>query len=95
MHEKLYRFDLPDPTSVEFAVADYPHWQVEINGQPVAHQLSPTGNILVTVPGDQEVLVGLRLRPTPIRALANLLSLFTFTIVLGFTFYPPLCQRKK
>jgi hypothetical protein len=87
MHEKLYRFSLSEPTDLEFAVANYPEWRAEINGKPTSVTTSTLGNIQITVPAGSELLVGLKLQPTPLRAKMNWLSAGTWLAIISYGFY--------
>lgn len=92
MHAKLYHFQLEASREAELAVAGYPGWQVEINGEPGYYHLSERGNIVVALPAG-DVRVGLYLDDTPLRRLANWLSLLTLIIIIGEGTLT--CRRQK
>lgn len=87
--EKLIKLNLAEqnlaePTTVEFAVADFPGWQLEIDGQPAEKRTTQQGTIAVVVPataGDQ--LVGLYFGSSPIRGVSDIIS-GVAVLVMGF-----------
>lgn len=97
-HEKLIRTSFAQETLLEFAVADYPGWRVEIDNQRWERQFGPDGNIhLVVPPGDH--LVVLRFLDTDIRKYADLTSLvswaFLFFLVIPKSNTKDPLARKK
>lgn len=86
VQEKLIETNFTQETALELAVADYPGWMLEIDGQRWSRSLGENGNIVVTVPGGQH-LVTLRFLDTPIRKYADLSSLFSW-LVLFFLLIP-------
>lgn len=80
-HEKLISTNFTDETLLELAVADYPGWRVEIDNQRWGRSIGENGNIMVTVPAGKH-LVALRFLPTPVRRIADNLSLLSWLILL-------------
>lgn len=79
-HEKLVQLEVFEETLVEWAVAEYPGWQTFVDGEPVDHQVSAQGLIQLVVPaGTHEI--GVQLQSTPVRQLANLISLGSLILV--------------
>ncbi len=93
MHEKLYEFRLEASHEAEFALAAYPGWQVEIDGQPAEYHLSPRGNIAIDLPTGT-TRVGLYLDSTPLRRAANWLSALTLVGIIGYAVYG-LCPHRR
>ncbi|MBD3250811.1 MAG: hypothetical protein GF381_04580 [Candidatus Pacebacteria bacterium] len=84
-HQKLIKLDLEKEELVEFSLADFPGWRLEIDGQPVAKQTSPNGLISVLVP-EGEHQVGLIFGSTPVRQLSDWISL-TFWLFLFYNLF--------
>jgi len=69
--------DLP----IEFNVADYPEWKLFVNSAPVQHEVSEIGLIkLLVYPGEQ--VISLRLQPTLLRLISDLVSLTSFVVIV-------------
>jgi len=81
VHEKLIKTNFTSEATLELAVADYPGWGLEIDNQRWNRQIGENGNISVTVPAGQH-LVALRFLSTPVRKYADLLSLFSWLILV-------------
>lgn len=73
MTDKIYVFESTQEAVVELALADYPDWQVEINGEQTAVTTSVLGNVTFTIPAGKSV-AEIKLQPSPIRRLANTIS---------------------
>jgi hypothetical protein len=86
-HEKLYYFNLDESQEVEFAVANYPNWTAQVDGQEVEVKTSERGNVVVAVPLGK-TQVGLKLEPTPLRWWSNIISLVSVVIIIGYGAYP-------
>ncbi|MDA1079261.1 MAG: 6-pyruvoyl-tetrahydropterin synthase-related protein [bacterium] len=82
VHEKLVFATFTDETELTFAIADFPGWQVEIDGKRVGHQKSAEGLLQVTVPTGSH-LVGVLFLPTPIRTWANGISVVSILVLFG------------
>ena len=81
-HEKLIRFETKQETEVILAVANYPGWMAELDGEKVAISMTEDGLIQVTVPTGSHQL-GLRLNRTPIQQLADSTSLISLIVFIG------------
>lgn len=69
-------------STVEVPVFDFPHWEVLIDQTVVAHAVNlETGVIQVQVPPGSHTVVGW-FRNTPLRRLANFISLFSFACLI-------------
>lgn len=76
-----YQFSLDAPTVVELAIADYPGWRVQINGEPAAYYQSATGNISLLLPaGESQVTV--RFGLTLVRLISLLFTVSTGIIIV-------------
>ncbi len=62
-------------TPVVFTVADFPGWQVSIDGIKATHSFTEDGFITFVLPSGEH-MIDLELRSTPIRRNANSLSIF-------------------
>lgn len=107
-HEKLIKTDFSVPTAVEFKVADFPGWQLELDGQKVplcelptelnCQQITPLGNIAVLVP-EREHTVALQFQETSVRGLSDSLtavSWFLFLLLcLPITKFQALITKEK
>lgn len=80
--QKLVRTKFSSPQEVVFALAAYPGWQLEIDGQVQPYQQSDLGLIKALVP-DGESTVGLIWTETPLRRFADLVSLLSFFWLLS------------
>lgn len=82
-HHKLYQFTLDTDRIVEFPVANFPHWSVEIDGQAVDSLTSEAGLLAATIP-DGTHTVGLLFKNSPVRNLADLISLTSLIGLLAY-----------
>jgi len=83
-HEKLIKFNLGESTLVEFALANFPGWAAEIDGQPVEIVQSEQGTIQVQVPAGEH-LVGIRLGSTPVRSVAIFVTVVSLVLWMSLT----------
>jgi len=81
-HEKLVKVNFSEETELDFALADYPGWQAEIDGEDVEHGLGEIGNIKITVPAGDS-LVGARFGYTNVRLISDLISAGAWVLLLG------------
>lgn len=86
MHQRLYQFDLPAESWLEFTLAYYPGWRAQIDGEFSDIRVSETGNIKVWVPAGKHQ-VGLFLTATPVRFFANALSFVSLIIIIAEGMY--------
>lgn len=68
------------PTQFDFAIADYPGWQVYIDQQLVTKKQGVIGNLAVMVPAGQHQ-VEAKFTETPIRHESNLISMVSWLIL--------------
>jgi len=90
-HQKLIRVNLEVASSITFAVADFPGWQVEIDGERVEKMVDSDGLIVVLVPAGGH-LVGLSFESTTVRFWSDLVSIIALIIIVGYFYYQ---QREK
>ncbi|MBU0578846.1 hypothetical protein KKE34_01330 [Patescibacteria group bacterium] len=83
-HENLIKTKFNQEQIVEFAVADFPGWKVELDGQRFEKQQGELGNIVVKVPGGEH-LVGLLLTQTPTRLFFDVVSIISLLIFAYLT----------
>jgi hypothetical protein len=81
--EKLLKLKTDQPIKLDLATADFPSWQVELDGQPVTKTQGLIGNVQVTVPSGEH-MVGLIWQDTKIESTSNWLSLISFIILIGW-----------
>jgi len=79
-HQKLLRTDLTSPITLNFNLADFPGWQVEVDGQPVEKLPGQSGTFAVEVPAGSH-LVGAYFGSSPIRAVSDIVSLVSLMIL--------------
>jgi len=72
-HQKLVKIESAGDQELVFAVANYPGWKAEINGQPVEVKENGSGLIVVDVPAGQHQ-VGIWFGSTPARAVSDAVS---------------------
>lgn len=80
-HQKLLSVNLVSPETITFAVANFPGWTAEVDGQPADVLTANTGLIQVEVPAGQHT-VGIYLGSTPIRLASDMVSFFSLLVVL-------------
>lgn len=85
-HQKLVRTNFSQPQQVEFPIADFPGWYVEIDGvrNDSAKSLGELGNIIVTVPQGPH-LVGVIFGYTQVRLISDLISLASLFVIIWLT----------
>ncbi len=91
-HEKLARTDFGQPTLVQFRVANFPGWIMEIDGETVSTctaegeesclQVQPLGNLGVIMPTHQH-LVSVHFGETPVRVISDGLSVLSWLLLLS------------
>lgn len=72
-HEKLISLNLNQETAVDLAIANYPGWLAEIDGQRTDLVSGEMGNIKVIVPAGDHLL-GVKFGSTPVRAWSDIVS---------------------
>ena len=79
-HKKIVEVNLLEETMLEFVVADFPGWIVEIDDVAVEHGVSEFGTILVSVkPGKHNIM--LEFRSSKVRKIADMSSLIGLVIL--------------
>jgi len=93
VHEKLLRTNFTQPQRLELAMADFPGWSAELDGQnlPIGH--TPLGVISLDIPAGEH-LVSVRFGPTKVRLLSDILSAVS-ALVLLFLVLPGVKAREK
>lgn len=81
--QTLVGVDLAQDTILSFKTADYPGWRAEIDGEKVDYSQGELGNIEVEVSKGQHK-VGLLLEKSNVRRIADLISLVSLGILIGF-----------
>lgn len=77
---------LPNETTMEFAIAAYPGWQVFADGTQISTSYSENGLLTAQIPQDTQQ-VSIMLSPTPIRAAANAVSVLSIFVLLVYCVY--------
>ncbi len=81
-HENLISTNFVDEQMVQFAIADFPGWEVELDGKKHDKNITERGNISVVVPaGDHKV--GVRFASSQVRLWSDLVS-FISLLILGY-----------
>jgi hypothetical protein len=86
-HENLIATNFKTDQEVEFAIADFKGWEVEIDGQKVDKKVTEVGNIAVDVPAGNH-LVGVRLGQSQIRLWSDIVSLVSVFIFIYLILEP-------
>ncbi len=81
-HEYLMSLTAPAEMMVTVAIAYYPGWQAEVDGQSVPLSISKDGLLQVVVPQGQHQ-VGFRFTETPLRTVANVISIVSLLMLMG------------
>ncbi len=84
-HENLIKTHFLINKTVQFGVADFSGWEVEIDGQPAAKKIGLDGNIAVDVSAGDH-LVGVRFAASSIRFWSDLASVFSLMIIIYLSF---------
>lgn len=74
-HERLYQTNFSQPTVITFAVADFPGWQVQIDGSVVTKHDGVRGGLLAVEVPSGEHTVGLQFGQTPLLLITWWISL--------------------
>jgi hypothetical protein len=80
VHEKLIATNLTQPARIEVAVADFPGWFAEIDGEHLAIGHGPRGTITIDVPAGEH-MIGLRFGYTRLRLMSDVLSLISLLVL--------------
>ena len=86
-HEKLIKTNFTQPTQLDFKVASYPGWKLEVDGQVVDWTTSQLGNITYQVPAGN-YLLGLYFGSTSVRLLSDLISGLSLVVFLYIVIEP-------
>jgi len=78
-HENLIKTHFLTNQTVQFAVADFAGWEVEIDGYRVDKKMGSMGNIAVDVAAGEH-LVGVRFASSEVRFWSDLVSLFSLMV---------------
>ncbi|MFK7800548.1 MAG: 6-pyruvoyl-tetrahydropterin synthase-related protein [Anaerolineae bacterium] len=90
-----YHVTAEKPFSLRLFLFDFPGWQVQVNNQPVEHQIGdPEGFIVISLqPGDQTVDV--EFGTTPARIIGWMVSGLALIVLIGFSYLMPFSTRNK
>lgn len=93
-HQILVVLDQMNETELFFSVADFPGWQVYLDGKPIGHQVGSNGAISILVPpgGHQ---IGLNFEYTRVRQTADSISAVSFVLLLGWIVFVSKKTDKK
>ncbi len=78
-HEKLLRITAGDQSLAQFHVANFPGWQVFVDGQAQELQPDTLGAISVMIPSGEHT-VGVQLHDTPVRGWSDMVSALSLII---------------
>lgn len=79
--EKLYSFDLNNKQIVEFPIANFPGWTVEIDGQKVDSLTAESGLLSADIPQGQHQ-IGVYFGDSQIRLIADIISAISLIVFL-------------
>ncbi len=85
VHQKLISYSLLEQKTITIAIASYPGWITEIDGELVDHTTSETGLIQVALPEGNHTLA-VSLSRTSVRALADSISGISILIFIAFLY---------
>jgi hypothetical protein len=80
VHEFLAKVTLDRPTRLTINIFEFPGWQLYVNGQPVTHQVDTTGGFMTLNLDKGEQEVSGKFENTPIRSLANVVSMLSLLL---------------
>ncbi len=93
--QMLVKTNFAQDQTLQLAIADYPGWRIELDGQTVSKFSTEMGNLAISVPAGEH-LVGARLTSTPIRLIADLISLSSWLLLIYLSFFrPPALDKIK
>jgi len=81
-HQKLYLVELEEPQQVSFPVANFPGWEVEVNGRVVESQTAEDGLLAVKLSSGKHQ-VGINFAKTNTRAISDLISGLSLLVFLS------------
>ncbi|NCN87788.1 MAG: hypothetical protein GW941_02740 [Candidatus Pacebacteria bacterium] len=81
-HQKLYSVELDSPSLVAFPIANFPGWEVEVDGKLVESQTTEDGLLAVQLDSGK-YQVGINLEGTNIRNIADVISFLSLLILLA------------
>jgi hypothetical protein len=84
--EKLLQVTVAEPVQLELAVADFPTWVVELDGEIASKTVGKLGNVQIAVPAGSHT-VGLIWHETVIETIGDALTLITLFLLIGWVFY--------
>lgn len=93
VQEKLFTIKTTEETKVTIALADFPGWEVEVNGKPIEHTANDNGLIQFMVPKG-EPTVGVYFGSTPVRTFADTLTFISFAILV-YALIPYITQKRN
>lgn len=82
-HQLLLRTNFNSPTLLTLHIGDFPGWRTFLNGTAVTHSISEDGLIELVVPTGPQ-MIGADLERTPVRNIADILSILTVCLLLGY-----------
>jgi len=85
-HEKLFRIKSLAPVNLDVALADFPSWQLEIDGQKSVKAQGALGNIQVAIPAGEH-LIGIVWAGSQLENLSNSISLVSLIILISLKVY--------
>jgi hypothetical protein len=92
--EKLIKTSFVETTDLELAVATYPGWRAEIDGQWWNKEKAENGNILLEVPAGNH-LISLKFEGTNLRTMADYLSLFSLLVFIYLSFTKKIVKQLR
>lgn len=93
-HQVLLAVQPNRDTQLTFGISDFPGWQVELDGRVVEHEVSSEGLISIVVPQGTQ-LVSTRLTDTPVRRVADIVSVLSLLVVLSLVMYQTTQHRSQ
>jgi hypothetical protein len=80
--QRLYQTDFSNKGFINFMIADFPGWKIEIDGQPTEKSFGQNGTFKVEVPAGKH-LVGAYFGESPVRGISDKISSISLLLLIG------------
>ncbi len=84
--QKVYSLELETDQFVSFPIANFPDWQIEIDGQKTTSLTSSTGLLSANIPAGKHT-VSINFTNSPIRNIADTISAISLLSLLGYLLF--------
>jgi hypothetical protein len=93
-HQRLYKTHFLSSNFLNFMIADFPGWKIELDGKEVKKEKGQSGTFGFTVPAGEHY-VGVFFADSPIRQYSDTLSLVSLIVFLALIVVPLYEQKNK